>query len=85
MDSPKEEPSKPLKAATQALCGTVETLLKSREELQVIHDNHSELVPSANQADDNNKNYNSQQGARATSPPKRMKQVLRFQTNLDLH
>jgi hypothetical protein len=37
---PAEEPSAPL-TVTQTMVGTEEALLKSREELRVIHDNHN--------------------------------------------
>ncbi len=41
---PEEGPSQPLKA-TQATRGPEEELGKSREELRVIHDNHSGIMP----------------------------------------
>ncbi len=45
---PEDGPSQPLKA-TQATRGPEEELGKSREELRVIHDNHSGIVTRAHE------------------------------------
>ncbi len=61
--------------------GPEEELGKSREELQVIHDNHSGIATSVHEDECNDENYNQQQGAKATSNTKPMGQVLRYKTH----
>ena len=73
-------PSQPLKA-TQATRGPEEELGKSREELRVIHDNHSGITTRAHEDECNDENYNPQQGAKATSATKPTGQVLRCKTH----
>jgi hypothetical protein len=80
---PEDGPSQPLKA-TQATRGPEEELEKSREELRVIHDNHSShsgIATRAHEDECNDENYNPQQGAKATSTAKPMGQVLRYKTH----
>ena len=80
---PEEGPSQPLKA-TQATRGPEEELGNHREELRVIHDNHSGIATRANEDECklcNDKNYNPQQGTKATSATKPMGQVLRYKTH----
>ena len=60
---PEEGPSQPLKA-TQDTRGPEEELGKSREELRVIHDNHSGIATRAHKDECNDENYNTQQGAK---------------------
>jgi hypothetical protein len=61
---PEDGPSQHLKA-TQATRGPEEELRKSREELRVIHDNHSWISSRANEDECNAENP--QQEAKATS------------------
>jgi hypothetical protein len=68
---PEDGPSQPLKA-TQATRGPEEELRKNREELRVIHNNHSGIATSAHEDECNDENYNSQQGAKATSARRTM-------------
>ncbi len=56
--------------------GPEEELGKTREELRVIHDNHSGIVTRAHEDECNDENYNPQQGGKATSATKPMGQVL---------
>jgi hypothetical protein len=67
--------------ATQAMLGPEEELGKSREELRDIHDNHRWIATRAHEDECNGKNYNQQQGAKATSATKPMGQVLRYKTH----
>jgi hypothetical protein len=76
----EDGPSQPLKA-TQATRGPEVELGKSREELRVIHDNHSGTATRAHKDECNDENYNPQQGAKATSATKPMGQVLRYKTH----
>ncbi len=64
MAPPEDGPSQHLKV-TQATRGPKEELGKSREELRVIHDNHSGIATSDNEDECNDENYNQQQGAKA--------------------
>jgi hypothetical protein len=77
---PEDGPSQPLKA-TQATQGPEEELGKSREELRVIHDNHSGIATRAHEDECKDENYNPQQGAKATSATKPMGQVLSYKTH----
>jgi hypothetical protein len=54
---------------------------KSREELQVIYDNHSGIAARAYEDECNDENYNPLQGAKAISATKPMGQVLRYKTH----
>ncbi len=76
---PEDGPSQPLKA-TQAKRGPEEELGKSREELRVIHDNHSGIATRAHKDECNDENY-TQQGTKATSATKPMGQVLGYKTH----
>ncbi len=80
MNPPTDGPSQPLKA-TQATRGPEEELRKSREELRVIHDNHSGIATRAHEDESNDENCNLQQGAKATIATKPMDQVLRYKTH----
>jgi hypothetical protein len=77
---PEGWPSQPLKA-TQATRGPKEELGNNREELRVIHDNHSGIATSAHEDECNDENCNPQQGAKDTSATKPMGQVLRYKTH----
>jgi hypothetical protein len=70
----------PLKA-TQATRGPEEELEKSREELRVIHDNHSGIATRANEDECNDENYSPQQGAKTTSATKQIGQVMCYKTH----
>ncbi len=74
---PEDGPSQPLKAM-QATRSPEEKLGKSREELRVIHDNHSGIATRAHEDECNGEHYIPQQGAKATSATKPMGQVLRY-------
>jgi hypothetical protein len=63
---PEDGPSQTLKA-TQASRGPEKELGQSREELRVIHDNHSGIATSANEDECNEENCDPQQGAKAAS------------------
>ncbi len=65
----------------QATRGPEEELGESREELRVIHDNHSRFATCAHEDECNDVNYNPQQGAKATSATKQMGQVLRYKAH----
>ena len=80
MTPPEDGPSQPLKAA-QATRGPEEELGKSREDLRVIHDNHSWIATRALEDECNDENYSPQQGAKATSATKPMGQVVRYKTH----
>jgi hypothetical protein len=76
---PEDGPSQSLKT-TQATRCPEEELRKDREELRVIHDNHSWIATRANEDECNHENYNPQQGAKATSPTKQTGQVSCYKT-----
>ncbi len=54
---------------------------KSREELRVIHTNHSGIAARVHEDECNDENYNPQQGAKAISATKPMGQVLCYKTH----